>query len=107
MKKLMIWFGPLPTGIDSEKYGCEFLYCIYNPNSFEKFGEILPKAEEYYDAFVIHLDGYNSNVLSWMVNTKRNTNKYEMRMHGSPNDYIKFKNIVNLFWEDQSGWFKR
>lgn len=107
MKKLLIWFGPY-DGINSEVYGCEFYYCIYNPNSFEKFKEILPKAEEYYDAFTIHLNNHDFRILSWLIETGRTSSKYEIRIHSVDREQYKlFWNYINEHWKDQTGWFKR
>lgn len=43
-----------------------------------------------------------------MVAKGKNTNKYEVRIHGVDKEqYNLFWDYVNKHWTDQTGWFKR
>lgn len=105
MKKLMIYIGE--GGVDGQGYGCDWYLHLKDRSEFE---EMLVAAEELecdYDGFVIHFDGLDLDSLFWMIHSGRVTNDYEVRMHGSKEDYQIFRAIVDHEWKDQTGWFRR
>lgn len=94
--------GAIPEG-----YGCNWYYnvkdyrCIFDElNQIEKRIKI--------DKYVIHFDGLYMDILEKMIAEGKNTNKYEVRIHGVGREQYKlFWDYVNEHWTDQTGWFKR
>lgn len=103
MKKLFIYIGEGGV-VDSRVYGCDYYLPLRDGPELQ---EKLLAAERNYDGFVIHFDGLDLDNLFWMIHSGRVTNNYEVRMHGSEEDYKIFKAIVNHEWKNQTGWFKR
>lgn len=101
--KLMIWIGE--GGIcNPEVYGCEYYLPLRNSRELR---ERLIAAEWEFDAFVIHFDGLDRDNLFWLANTGRTSNKYEVRMHGSSEDWHTFKSIIRHYWKNRHDWFVR
>lgn len=90
-------------GANVDAYGCDW---YYNLKDYHYLFNTL--SNTMYDKYVIHFDGLYMDILEKMVAKGKNTNKYEVRIHGVDKEqHNLFWDYVNKHWTDQTGWFKR
>lgn len=100
MRGLFIDVGE-PCGPVAECYGCDY---YFNLKDYRQLFDTLDGFA--FDKYVIHFDGLYTNILEEMIAKGKNSNKYEVRIHGvDKEEYNLFWNYVNKYWTDQTGWF--